>query len=282
MAIQFKRGADAKRKESTEKLLAGQPFYETDTSKLYIGDGSTELKALKPVNPLPTATKETLGGVKIGDNIKVDEEGMISVPTATASTAGLVKPLNVTDKPSVVKLTSTEDKYYGVQASGDGSMFVNVPWVAPSAGSVSWHSELCYRQVDGKNQVHMPANKALSNMTIPITSGGVYLAVLVFDEATWNNTTNKLAGTKRIAQSAPFAMVNKYEFTGPSWEVTDTYVPVYLEAPTDVWNTVGAWVSCEGIRSDTGIKYTCLLNMNDALSASETTTIRVTVHYLAV
>lgn len=40
---------------------------------------------------LPTATQDTLGGVKIGDNIDIDSSGHISVPIATQSSVGLVK-----------------------------------------------------------------------------------------------------------------------------------------------------------------------------------------------
>lgn len=40
---------------------------------------------------LPTATANTLGGVKIGDNINIDSNGHISVPVATDSSVGLVK-----------------------------------------------------------------------------------------------------------------------------------------------------------------------------------------------
>lgn len=40
---------------------------------------------------LPTATANTLGGVKIGDNIDIDSTGHISVPIASASSAGVVK-----------------------------------------------------------------------------------------------------------------------------------------------------------------------------------------------
>ena len=40
---------------------------------------------------LPTATANTLGGVKIGDNINIDSTGHISVPTAGSSTAGVIK-----------------------------------------------------------------------------------------------------------------------------------------------------------------------------------------------
>jgi len=40
---------------------------------------------------LPTASSDTLGGVKIGDNIDIDSGGSISVPVASQSTLGLIK-----------------------------------------------------------------------------------------------------------------------------------------------------------------------------------------------
>ena len=40
---------------------------------------------------LPTATSDTLGGVKLGDNIDIDSTGHISVPIASQSSVGLVK-----------------------------------------------------------------------------------------------------------------------------------------------------------------------------------------------
>lgn len=47
---------------------------------------------------------------------------------ATASTAGLVKPVSVITKPTINTATTTSGKYYHVQMSSDGAMFVNVPW----------------------------------------------------------------------------------------------------------------------------------------------------------
>ena len=49
MAIKFKRGSATKRQESTTVLEAGQPFFEKDTNKLYIGDGTTQLKSLSMI-----------------------------------------------------------------------------------------------------------------------------------------------------------------------------------------------------------------------------------------
>lgn len=50
-AIQFLRGNSTKRAASTEVALAGQPIFETDTNKLYIGDGVTQIKNLTAINP---------------------------------------------------------------------------------------------------------------------------------------------------------------------------------------------------------------------------------------
>lgn len=96
----------------------------------------------------PYATTSGVGGVQIGSNISVSATGVISLtksnvttalgytpPTtnttysvATASTAGLVKPVSVITKPTLNSVTTTSDKYYQVQMSSDGNMFVNVPW----------------------------------------------------------------------------------------------------------------------------------------------------------
>lgn len=51
-SIQFLRGTSAQRATHTETSLAGQPIYETDTNKLYIGDGVTAVNALRPVNSI--------------------------------------------------------------------------------------------------------------------------------------------------------------------------------------------------------------------------------------
>ena len=50
MAIQFKRGSSVNRAESEDVLKAGQPFYEKDTKRLYVGDGATKLKDLTTID----------------------------------------------------------------------------------------------------------------------------------------------------------------------------------------------------------------------------------------
>jgi hypothetical protein len=50
MSIQFLRGTSQQRGVSNRVLSIGQPFYETDTNKQYIGDSHTPLCDLKPVS----------------------------------------------------------------------------------------------------------------------------------------------------------------------------------------------------------------------------------------
>lgn len=69
MAIQVKRGTSTQRKASNITLLAGQPFFETDTNRVYVGDGSTLLKNLKGANA---------GIVK---NVYVDASGYLHIDT---------------------------------------------------------------------------------------------------------------------------------------------------------------------------------------------------------
>lgn len=43
--------------------------------------------------PLPIASAETLGGVKIGENLKIDENGVLSVDTASEMAEDNTKPI---------------------------------------------------------------------------------------------------------------------------------------------------------------------------------------------
>lgn len=49
-SLQFLRGSKDKKESSSDILLYGQPFFETDTNLLYIGDGLSTLNTLSPVN----------------------------------------------------------------------------------------------------------------------------------------------------------------------------------------------------------------------------------------
>ena len=48
-SIQILRGTSEQRATHTEQSLAGQPLYETDTNYLYVGDGTTSVSNLSPI-----------------------------------------------------------------------------------------------------------------------------------------------------------------------------------------------------------------------------------------
>ena len=48
-SIQFLRGTSAQRATHTEPSLEGQPIFETDTNRLYVGDGTTTVANLTPI-----------------------------------------------------------------------------------------------------------------------------------------------------------------------------------------------------------------------------------------
>lgn len=64
---------------------------------------------------------------------KTDNAYVAKGTIATESVAGLVKPVSVITKPTINSTTTTSGRYYSVQMSSDGSMFVNVPWQAVPA-----------------------------------------------------------------------------------------------------------------------------------------------------
>ena len=72
---------------------------------------------------------ETAAGTITTPNLRgKDGEPGPTYAIATASVAGLVKPVSVIAKPSLQGVTTTAGRYYQVQMGPDGNMFVNVPW----------------------------------------------------------------------------------------------------------------------------------------------------------
>lgn len=124
------------------------------------------------------ATSSVLGLVKIGYTesgknypVELNDSGQmfVNVPwtdtnttynIATASTAGLVKPISVITKPTINTVSTTAGRYYSIQMSSDGNMFVNVPWVQGSQTSGTVTS------------VAMTVPTGLSISGSPITSSG--------------------------------------------------------------------------------------------------------------
>lgn len=150
------------------------------------------------------ATSSALGLVKIGYAesgknypVELNSSGQmyVNVPwsdtnttysIATASTAGLVKPISVITKPTLQGATTTSGRYYSVQMSSDGNMFVNVPWS---------DTNTTYAQATASTLglVKIGAtNLSSKNYAVQLNSSGqMYVAVPWTD----TNTTYSLAST---------------------------------------------------------------------------------------
>ena len=93
-AIQFLRGTASQRASHSEVSLIGQPIYETDTNRLYIGDGRTAINQLQSIGgstlsfsssftqsgstvSLKGASQTVLGGVKVYE----DSSGYLCIDT---------------------------------------------------------------------------------------------------------------------------------------------------------------------------------------------------------
>jgi hypothetical protein len=83
--IKFRRDTSANWTSVNPIPAQGEPCYETDTGKLKIGNGSDNYVTLPYVSDgggsggnLPIASSTTLGGVKVGDNLSVTEDGVLS------------------------------------------------------------------------------------------------------------------------------------------------------------------------------------------------------------
>lgn len=84
---------------------------------------------------LPAATDAVLGGIKIGNNLSIDSNGVVSAATSSYSTAtlntlGLVKLGSSTEQTTAANTASSaEGRTYPVQLNSSDQMVVNVPWV---------------------------------------------------------------------------------------------------------------------------------------------------------
>lgn len=115
--------------EKANADASGQGIIETYAKKTEVTTLKTQLTngtiVVMSATSANKATNDSAGNNIVSTYIK---NGTI----ATASKAGLVKPVSVITKPTLNSVTSTAGKYYQVQMSSDGNMFVNVPWTSSS------------------------------------------------------------------------------------------------------------------------------------------------------
>lgn len=124
--IKFRRDSSANWTSVNPIPAQGEPCYETDTGKLKIGNGSDNYVALPYVSDgggssgdLPIATATTLGGVKVGNNLSITEDGTLS---ANAGSAGTTDYTQLENKPQINSIELTGNKTLddlGIQAKGN-------------------------------------------------------------------------------------------------------------------------------------------------------------------
>ena len=109
---------------------------------------------------LPVATTRTLGGIIVGDNLTIKDDGTLSannsytLPKATDTTLGGVM--------SSTELETYEDKTYPIQVTDTGKMKVKVPWTDTDTHYTS------------KNVVNS-TNTSTEDTKTALTNGNVYL-----------------------------------------------------------------------------------------------------------
>lgn len=124
--IKFRRDTSANWTSVNPIPAQGEPCYETDTGKLKIGNGSDNYVTLPYVSDgggsagdLPIATATTLGGVKIGENLSITEDGTLS---ATGGSAGTTDYTQLENKPQINSVELTGNKTLndlGIQPKGN-------------------------------------------------------------------------------------------------------------------------------------------------------------------
>lgn len=114
-----------------------------------------------------------------GDNITIDGDTISATNTtytiATASKAGLVKPVSVITKPTLQSVTTTSGRYYQIQMSSDGNMFVNVPWTVDTDTDVKVTNTL---------------NTSSKYYITGTTSASTNTGTQIFDTSVYVNTTS--------------------------------------------------------------------------------------------
>lgn len=94
------------------------PLAGTTVTGMVMVDNETivvdaEGKISSPVYILPIASSDALGGVKVGDNVTVSDEGELGVPVSTSESLGVVRPDGVT-------ITIDEDGTLTASGGGGG------------------------------------------------------------------------------------------------------------------------------------------------------------------
>ena len=121
MAIQMRRGAYANLDKS--KLVAGEIVMSTDTNYVGIAKAPSQVLQLATTDmlELPVASTNTLGGVKVGDNLSIDSNGRLSATGGGGGTTVIANPTGTaTDDLTKIQIGQTIYDIEGGGGSGAG------------------------------------------------------------------------------------------------------------------------------------------------------------------
>lgn len=206
-------------------FIASGPRGDTNTSSWVIKELATKdaiptTMAWSSITGTPSfATVATSGSY----SDLINKPSIPSYSIATDSTAGLVKPISVITKPSLNSVTTTSGRYYSVQMSSDGNMFVNVPW----SSGVSYTLPTATSTVLGG--VKIGSGITVNSGTISVTKSNITSA-LGYTPPTTNTTysvmtgaTSSAAGTSGLVPAPAAGKQSSFLRGDGTWVVpTDT------------------------------------------------------------
>lgn len=172
--IQLRRDTASNWSTNNPIPASGEPCYETDTNKLKFGDGVSHYNDLDyfagDITPytLPVASDTVLGGIKVGEGLSIDGDGILStngasyeLPVATTETLGGVKPDGTT-------ISITEDGTISANTNLDVSNPLELAYPQLPNHGISLNDDGTFRRVEAvSNLCTMPYNSA-STLNGPI------------------------------------------------------------------------------------------------------------------
>jgi hypothetical protein len=167
---------------TSEKVTDGSTFYCSDNSKLYVWYKNQWYEKVISGGELPIASSDTLGAVKVGDNLTINSEtGVLSATDTTysafvgtdgetAGTAGLVPAPATTDAGKFLKADGTWD------TAGGGSSVTVVQTTGTSQTDVMSQNavtSMVFNDPNTRKQVRIGGNNTYSTGSNGVAIGSV-------------------------------------------------------------------------------------------------------------
>ena len=183
-SIQFLRGTSSQISSSTQVALAGQPVFSTDNNKLYIGDGSTQIRNLIPVNEAEHLPNNYIYAGGSSDPKWYKIATITNAPNLAA--AGLLLSIN--------GIFATQDDQYGAET---GQIEFDA---ANASGSYSCSASINYGNIN-PNNVCVVQNGSTAELYYHFDSN--YQSILVTVMSFYGGSTASYELTKVGVASAP-------------------------------------------------------------------------------